>query len=185
MKNGLTAYACAALAALLLCAPVSSRAEATQSTEYRVKAAFMYNFSRFVQWPSAANEQTGDFTLCLLGEDPFGETLDSLAGKQVRDQVLAIKRLDNLASIDSCRLVFIGHNSSTLDSILSRMDKKPILTVSDVDGFTDKGGIIQFRLVDNKVRFDINIDAARKAGLNISSKLLSLASNVQPSRQEH
>ena len=180
----LTAYACAALTVLLLCTPATGSAETPQSTEYRVKAAFMYNFSRFVQWPSTANGQASDFTLCILGHDPFGEALDSLAGKLVRDQVLAIKRFDNPALIDSCQLVFIGqNNSSNLGDILSQLVNSPVLTISDIDDFNDNGGIIQFRLVDNKVRFDINIDAAKRAGLNISSKLLSLASNVQVSRQ--
>jgi len=184
-NNRLTAYVCATLVALLSCAPAFSYAEESQSTEYRVKAAFMYNFSRFVQWPPAANGQAGDFTLCILGHDPFGETLNSLAGKLVHDQVLEIRRIDNPALIDSCQLVFIGRdNSSNLGNILSRLGERPVLTISDLDDFTDKGGIIQFRLVDNKVRFDINIDAARRAGLNISSKLLSLASSVRMSRQD-
>lgn len=180
------AYGCAVLLALLLYNPASSSAAALDSPEYRVKAAFMYNFARFVQWPAAENGQAGNFTLCVLGHDPFGEALNSLAGKQVRDQELDIRRIDDPALIDGCQLVFIGSdNSDSLDSILAGLGDHPVLTVSDMDGFTDSGGIIQFRLEDNKVRFSINIDAARRAGLSISSKLLSLASRVLMTRQDN
>ena len=182
----LTTYGCATLLALLFYAPVYSSAAALQSPEYRVKAAFLYNFSRFVQWPAAESGQAGYFTLCVLGHDPFGETLNTLAGKQVRDQELDIRRIDDPVLIDGCQLVFIGRdNSDKLDSILAGLGDRPVLTVSDIDGFTDNGGIIQFRLEDNKVRFNINIDAARQAGLSISSKLLSLASNVLMTRRDN
>ena len=186
LKELLTSYAYAILILLPVSAPAFSNSEAFKNTEYRIKAAFLYNFSRFVQWPSATSEQTGDFTLCILGHDPFGKALDSLAGKLVHGKALSIRRLDNLALIDSCQLVFIGHNISTnLGNILSQLGEYPVLTVSDIDEFTDHGGIIQFRLVDNKVRFNINIDAAERARLNISSKLLSLSSSTQRSREGH
>ena len=182
----LTAYGRVVLLSLLLYAPAFSSAAALQSPEYRVKAAFMYNFSRFVHWPAAEDGQAGNFTLCVLGHDPFGDALNSLAGKQVRDRELDIRRIDDPALIDGCQLVFIGgDNSDKLNSIMARLGDHPVLTVSDIDGFTDNGGIIQFRLEDNKVRFSINIDAARQAGLSISSKLLSLASNVLMTRQDN
>jgi hypothetical protein len=166
-------------AALLVCMPAFSGIAGQPSTEYRIKAAFLYNFTSFVTWPDNLAGES-EFTLCVFGDDPFGELLDKLAGKSVRDTQLAVRRLESLALLDQCELVFISEMpNDQLGAALALLHGLPVLTVSDIRGFTELGGIIEFRIIDNKVRFDINIDAAESTGLSISSKLLSLATRFR------
>ena len=168
------------LITLLSCASAFSKAENHQTTEYRVKAAFLYNFSRFVTWPDHAKRDEGKFNLCVLGENPFGNLLDSIAGKPVQNSSLEIKRLDRVSQVSACQIVFVSKSDAgVLDHMINVLKDKPALTVSDAAGFAENGGIIEFKLVNNKVHFNINIDAADRAGLKISSKLLSLATVVR------
>jgi YfiR/HmsC-like len=159
--------------------PAFSGMAGQPSTEYRIKAAFLYNFTSFVTWPEDKAGVAG-FTLCVLGDDPFGNLLDKLAGKSVKGTQLTVRRLQNLALLDQCNLVFISEiaNGETGDA-LALLQGLPVLTVSDTRGFTELGGIIEFRIIANKVRFDINLKAAESAGLSISSKLLSLATRFR------
>jgi len=169
----------ALLTMALSASPALCKADDMAAPEYRIKAAFLYNFARFVSWPDSATGNNG-FSLCVLGTDPFGELVDSLAGKPVHNQELVIRRLHDLAPEENCQLVYISNeNMIDLDTTLSLLKDQPVLTVSDMDDFITRGGIIRLRLVDKKVRFDINIDAANTAGLTISSKLLSLARFVR------
>jgi len=165
------------LAAWLLSVPATVMADEAQVSEYRVKSAFLYNFSRFVTWPEATLQNHTEFSLCVIGSDPFGAQLDTLIGKTVHSKALMIKRLNSLAMVDDCQLVYIGEDT-TLADVLLLVREQPVLTVSDAADFIEQGGIIQFKLVQSKVRFRINMDAANAAGLNISSKLLSLAISV-------
>ena len=175
------------LVTLLSSASAFSMAEEHQTTEYRVKVAFLYNFSRFITWPEQASRDDGKFNLCILGGDPFGELLDALGGKSVHNNSLEIKRLDNLDQSHVCQIIFVSQTgASHIENIMSTLKDLPVTgprarTVRD--GFTAHGGIIQFKLVDNKVRFNININAANRAGLTISSKLLSLATVVRDNQQ--
>lgn len=172
------------LVALLSCASAFSVADDSQSTEYRVKAAFLYNFSRFVTWPENTLQENGVFNLCVLGSDPFRELLDPLSGKSTHKSLLNIKRLATLDQGHACQIIFISQTGSRdLKHIMSVLKQQAVLTVSDMEDFTAHGGIIQFKLVDNKVRFNINIDNASHAGLTISSKLLSLATIVSNNKQ--
>ena len=115
--------------------------------------------------------------MCVIGNDPFGEQLDKLAGKAVHSRTLVINRLSSIAMLDSCHVLYISDDAE-LGKVLSVVREQPVLTVSDVENFTEQGGIIQFKLVQNKVRFRINASAARTASLTVSSKLLSLALDV-------
>ena len=164
-------------AAYLLCIGNPASADEAQVSEYRVKTAFLYNFSRFVTWPAIAMHERTEFSLCVIGSDPFGEQLDKLTGKTVHSRTLVVNRLSSIAMLDSCHLLYISEDAE-LVKVLSVVRDQPVLTVSDVDNFTEQGGIIQFKLVQNKVRFRINESAASSANLNISSKLLSLALDV-------
>ncbi len=172
-------YFSTALAALLVCMPAFCMADDRQVTEYRIKAAFLYNVTRFVDWP--ADEAHPDrFTICVLGTVPFAEALDSLAGKAFNGHQLDIMQLTGPVVCGNCRVVFISDSESgRIDSILASLESHPVLTVSDSATFAEKGGIIRLKQSGMNVRFDINIDAARHAGLNISSKLLSLATIVR------
>jgi hypothetical protein len=173
MFNGLPRIVRYLLAVLLLSVPALAVADETQISEYRVKS----DFSRFVTWPEATLQDRTEFSLCVIGTDPFGSQLDKLTGKAVHSHTLVIRRLNSLAMVDDCHLVYIGEDTTTTD-ILLLVRKLPVLTVSDAADFIEQGGIIQFKLVQSKVRFRINIDAANSAGLRVSSKLLSLAINV-------
>ena len=164
-------------AAYLLCIGNPASADEAQVSEYRVKTAFLYNFSRFVTWPAIAMHERTEFSLCVIGSDPFGEQLDKLAGKTVHSRTLVVNRLSSIAMLDSCHLLYISEDAE-LVKVLSVVRDQPVLTVSDVDNFTEQGGIIQFKLVQNKVRFRINTSAASSADLSISSKMLSLALDV-------
>lgn len=168
------------LAAMLLaCQPAFSGAAAQPSTEYRIKAAFLYNFTRFVTWPANPAGESG-FTLCVLGDDPFGNLLDTLAGKSVNNMPLEVRHPGNLALLEQCKLVFISEAAiGQIGDAVELLHELPVLTVSDVRGFTELGGIIEFRIISNKVRFDINLSAAKSSGLSISSKLLSLATRFR------
>jgi hypothetical protein len=165
------------LAALLLAVPALSMADEALISEYRVKAAFLYNFSRFVTWPETTLQDRTEFSLCVTGTDPFGAQLDKLAGKPVHNNTLVVKRLKSLTLADDCQLVYIGEDTE-LTEVLLLVRGKPVLTVSAAEDFIEQSGIIQFKLVQNRVRFRINMDAANSAGLSISSKLLSLAISV-------
>jgi YfiR/HmsC-like len=172
------------LVALLSCASAFSMADNNQATEYKVKAAFLYNFSRFVTWPENTPQENGKFNLCILGSDPFRELLNPLSGKSIHNSSLNIKRLATLDQEHTCQIIFISQTGNrNLKHIMSVLKKQPVLTVSDIEDFTAHGGIIQFKLVGNKVRFNINIDNASQAGLTISSKLLSLATIVSNDQQ--
>ena len=179
-QTGLKYALPAMLVALLSCASAFSMADNHQTTEYKVKAAFLYNFSRFVTWPEHARQENGKFNLCILGSDPFRELLEPLSGKSIQKSSLNIKRLATLDQDHACQIIFISQTGNRdLKHTMSILKEQPVLTVSDIEDFTAHGGIIQFKLVDNKVRFNINIDNISHAGLTISSKLLSLATIVR------
>lgn len=164
---------------LLISMPAFSGIADQPSTEYRIKAAFLYNFTSFVTWPEDLAGES-EFTLCVFGNDPFGNLLDKLAGKSVKHTQLVVRRLQSMALLDQCRLVFISEMpNDQLGAALALLHDLPVLTVSDIHGFTELGGIIEFRIIENKVRFDININAAESSGLSISSKLLSLATRFR------
>ncbi len=167
---------CMALA-WLLAAPVLS-AQAAPPTQDEVEAAYLYNFAKFVTWP--ATSTTDVLSVCILGKDPFGATLDEIiAGEEIDGRHLTVRRLADEHSVQSCAILFIGESeSSHLDRDLSAVSRLPILTVSDLPGFMEKGGTIQFVLQGNRVRFEVNLNAARKCGIVLSSQLLKVATRV-------
>lgn len=146
-------------------------------TEYQVKAAFLYNFSRFVNWPDPLDNT---FRLCVIGEDPFEGQLDGLIGKNIHDSILVVETHASTDTIQGCQVLFIsGSLEQRLDRIFAAIEGQPVLTISDIASFTDVGGMIGLELANKKIRFEINIDVASQAGLSISSKLLSLAAVVR------
>jgi hypothetical protein len=173
------------LAALLSLAgaPVNW-AQAVPPGEYQLKAAFLFNFAKFIDWPPAsfANPQS-PFTICILGADPFGRAMDdALQGKMIGDRPVAVERVRDLAEARHCQMVFISSlEKRQLREILDGLRGTSALVVGETDGFAAAGGVIQFALEENRVRFLINTDAAGRAGLKVSSKLLSLARVVHDS----
>ena len=177
----------AAIAALLLaCLGVfmpTVRAQQAKPSEYKVKAIYLYNFGKFVQWPEAraTREQPGPFLICVLGKDPFGSLLEStIKGEDVNGMNLSAKRVSNAADTAGCRILFISSSEADrVGKILEELHSKPILTVSDIANFCDRGGMIQFELKEEKVRFAVNMTAAEKAGLTLSSQLVKVATSVR------
>jgi hypothetical protein len=155
-------------------------AQDSKPTEYQVKTAYLYNFAHFVAWPpSAENKDT--FAICVLGQDPFGSTLDNtLAGEVIDSRKAAAKRISEPKDATSCNVLFISSSEeSRLGATLAALDGAPVLTVSDIPKFSQRGGMIQFVLDGNKVRFEVNLTAAQTAGLNLSSQLLKVATVVR------
>ncbi len=165
-----------ALAALLAW-PGRTKADGP-SREYQVKAAFIYNFIQFVDWPSSAfPDARAPIIVGVIGEDPFGGALEQvMRGKAVNGRNLAIRRCDNVDQVDGCHVLFVGGlDGEHRAAALARAATGGVLTVGETDDFTRSGGIIQFFLDDHRIRFEINARAAEQAHLTISSKLLRLA----------
>jgi hypothetical protein len=148
--------------------------------EYQVKAAFLLNFARFVEWPPQNfSSPTDSIDVCILGPDPFGEALDEMVkDKVVSGRPLQVRRLREPAQAGGCELVFVNAIEARNKVHLSKELNWGMLTVSDGKDFARDGGIVTLVMQQNRVGFEINVDAADHAGLKISSKLLSLATIV-------
>jgi hypothetical protein len=169
----------ALLLAVLPCAPSSTPDEA--SGEYQVKAAFMFHFAQFVEWPADAfPSATSPLKYCTIGEDPFQGALDeTLKNKSVGNRPLLVQHLTGLEQIAGCQILFIAsREKKQFGAALSKAGGHPVLSVGETEHFTRDGGMIGLFVEDNKVRFDINVEAAERSKLKISSKLLLLAKNV-------
>ena len=151
------------------------------AAEYEVKAAFLFNFTKFVEWPPAAfADERSPLKICVLGENPFGKTLHALIGDEVGGRRLSLTHLENLNNLETCHVLFVSRSErERLGQIVTAVRNAPVLTVGDTPGFIDQGGMINFVLEGSKVRFDINQEAAERAGLKISSRLLALAKHVK------
>jgi hypothetical protein len=165
-------------AALALLAPARAEmAPAEPAREYQIKAVFLFNFAQFVEWPAAAFAGA-ESPLCfgVLGEDPFGSTLESVVRDEaVRGRKLIVRRARHAAELEGCQLLFVSRSErARVGEILAGLGGAPILTVSEIEGFGARGGIINFYLEQNRVRFEINAEAAAQCGLRVSSELLSL-----------
>lgn len=158
-----------------------AKVRAAGLSEYEVKAAFLYNFVQFVEWPSRVfTAREAPLVIGIFGTDPFGASLERMIrGEIVHGRRLAIKRCRRLEEIKSCQVLFISRSESArVEEILSNASGCGVLTVGDSENFVGKGGMIGFVLLDNNVRFQINASAARREELIISSRLLKLAASV-------
>jgi hypothetical protein len=174
----------AAIVCLLLAA--SSTLAQQKPSEYQVEAVYLYNFGRFVEWPAkSASKQTNLFTICVLGEDPFGRSLDAaLAGETIGNQKVVAKRILNPQMTSDCRILFISSSEENqLNQVIDALDKHDVLTVSDIPHFSRRRGMIQFVLEENRIRFEVNLTAAQRADLTLSSDLLKVAAVVRKSPQ--
>ncbi len=152
-------------------------AELASYGEYLVKAAFLYNFAKFTEWPSDAYANgAAPLRVCVLGEDPFGTALETIEGKRIKQRLVATLRIARLDQARRCQVLYISASErDRLGAILARLGGEPILTVTDLAGPDRPGAMINFQTVADKVRFEIDTDHAAFAGLSFSSKLLSLA----------
>ena len=164
------------LAAVLFLFPGTARAEQLQ--EYQVKAALLYNFTQFVQWPDKAFGSAAEpFVVATVGEDPFGGELErAMEEKSVAGHAVVVKHFASAGELGKCHLLFVPKSEdSRLSAIFDAVGDKPVLTIGDTDAFPWAGGTIRFFLDQDRIRFEINTDSADKAALKISSKLLKLA----------
>lgn len=169
------------LAILLCLLALAPRAADAQSREYQVKAAFLFNFAQFVEWPADTYAATNaPFSIGILGDDPFGTALDeTVRGETIGSHKLVIQRSQQIAELAGCQMIFISKSEKKhIAEILSALDSRPVLTVSEFEGFARSGGDINFYLEGTKVRFEINPAAAQNDHLKFSSQLLSVGKIV-------
>lgn len=165
-----------AAAALALCAWAPAARAADALPEYRLKAAFLYNFALFTEWPAGVG---ATLQLCVLGTDPFGGELDGLQGKAVGERSLAVQRKTGIDGLKGCQIVFVAPAAvAQLPRVLDALEGQAVLTVADSAGAARQGVALNMAVNQNKVTFEANLKAARAAKLNLSSKLLRLATEV-------
>ena len=172
----------AALAILTLLLPCISHPVAAQErpTESQVKAAYLFNFGKFVQWQRDQATGSESLQICVLGKDPFGTVLDStVAGESIDGKKIAVRRITTMQEAPQCRILFISLSEEhRLRPILAAAQHTGALTVSDIPHFAELGGIIEFVNLQDKIRFEVNRAAAEHCGLVLSSQLLKVASKV-------
>ena len=173
-------------------------AKSSSPSEYQLKAVFLYNFAKFVEWPAESfADARAPIILGILGKDPFGTIIDQIIkSKTVKDRKLVIRRFEKIKDLEAscmgkgeeeefCHILFISSSEEEhLAKILEILNASSVLTVGEMEQFTQRGGIINFTVREGKIRFEINVDAAEQAELKISSKLLKLAKIVRDERSE-
>lgn len=168
------------VAALLL-------AQSPRTSEYQVKAVFLFNFVQFVDWPApaAAAPDSQPLLIGILGSDPFGAFLDeTVRGEHLGTRPIRLRRYRQIADIDDCNVLFISRSEAErVPEILAALKNRPVLTVSDGDTFANQGGMIQFVTDKSRIRLRVNLEAAQAANVAISSKLLRVAEVVRPPRR--
>jgi YfiR/HmsC-like len=150
--------------------------------EYQVKAAFLYNFAKFVEWPPGAFKTPKDpILVCVLGRNPFGNALaEAIHGKSIEGRTFSYRQVSDAESASACQILFVGSaESKHFRSLFENLKPLGILTVGEAQDFAAEGGVINFKLDDGRVHFEINVDAAEHEQLHISAKLLSLAQIVK------
>jgi hypothetical protein len=158
------------------------RGQQSKPTEYEVKAIYLYNFARFVEWPSKViPAQDTSFNICVLGQDPFGPALNAtLTDETIGGKSVVAKRIPTPQDAVNCRVLFISSSEDLrLKQILAALDDTSVLTVSDMPQFTRRGGMVQFILEGNRVRFAVNLVPTERARLILSSEVLKLAVSVR------
>lgn len=156
--------------------PIALTAQAVELPEYRLKAGFLYNFAMFTEWPAAVGPT---LNLCIVGRDPFGGEIEDLQGKVVGARTIVVQRKSPSQSLDTCQIVFLAASAmGTLPLVLDGVRGRPTLTVADSPGAAQRGVALNMAVTQSKVGFEANLQAARDAGLILSSKLLRLATEV-------
>lgn len=159
----------------------ASQYDTLVAEESEVKVTLLYKFIKFIEWPKKVFLEDSDaFNFCILGENPFGDALDLIKGKKVDHKTMVIQKCHDLEEVDKCHILYISSSEENrLMDILKSINGLSILTVGDMRKFSQNGGIINFYMENDTVRFEINIDAVNRSGLNISSKLLRLAKIIR------
>jgi hypothetical protein len=167
---------------LVAAASLAGLGRGQEMDEYQVKAAFLYNFAKFVEWPADSFKTAkAPILVCVLGHNPFGSGLEDLIrGKSIEGRAFAFRQVSDAPEASGCQILFVSSSDGKrFRSLLGRLKPAGILTVGETQGFASGGGVINFKLDGERVRFEINVEAAEHAQLRISSKLLGLAEIVR------
>ena len=178
LRRGLLFRAVVFAGLLALGGPGRASAQArTGSLEYQVKAAYLLNFTRYVEWPGRLVSAEAPLELCILGDDPFGDALDqAVEGRRSQGRRVTVRRVESDERVYGCHLVFVTDESwNRRRTLVASLTDRGILTVGDSDQFSRNGGVIGFVISNETVRFVINLKAMERSGLKISSRMLSLA----------
>lgn len=171
------------MSALILLGGHGLPAATAATKEYQLKAGFLYNFARFIEWPTNAfSNEDSPIVIGVFGNDPFASDLDEIVrDEKVNNHPLVVQRYQQIEDIKICHILFVSQSEvKRLDRILGSLKNRSVLTVGDTDGFAKRGGVIRLVTKNNKIRFRINLEAAKAANLTISSKLLRSAEIVGP-----
>jgi hypothetical protein len=180
MIKNVVAYIALTLATLLLGAPLPSRAEVGQLSENQVKAAYLFNFAKFVEWPASAFPGAGTpLVIGFIGKGPYGEAHDALAGRLAKGHKVQVKQFTRVEEVGGCHILFIAASErGRLKEILRALPATGVLTVSDIGHFCNSGGMIALVSRGERVQFEVHIGNAERAGLKLSSQMLKLALTV-------
>ena len=161
-------------AVLVVTALIAASAAALATSEYQLKAVFLFNFAQFVEWPPQAfDESASSLNVCIVGNDPFGSELEAvMQGESVGGRPLLVERLISIEATNSCHLLYVNQPEQQLRETLQKLKGKPVLTVGETQAFMEAGGMIRFNMDGKKIRLMINPKAADEAQLRLSSKLL-------------
>jgi hypothetical protein len=169
---------CLALLMTVFVGLVNNAGAQPQPSEYDLKAAFLFNFAKFVEWPPEAFAETNSpIVIGILGKNVFGDTLEKIINnRKVNNRGFEFRHFDSTSETTNCQILFVSSSEKNdFAKIVSALHNASVLTVSEADGFLKAGGMVNFLIEGKNIRFQISDEAAKKARLNISSKLLSLA----------
>jgi len=159
---------------------------AVRLPEYQLKAVFLFNFAKFVEWPvadsveSTTGHSSGVLSIGILGDDPFGDAFDAIEGQWVGGRILAITRADRLQELEACQILFVpSSEEKRLERVVAYFRGRNALLVGETEGFAHRGGMINFFYQGNKIRFEVNVDVIEETDLKVSAKLLKLARIVR------
>jgi hypothetical protein len=161
-------------------AGICSPAQEAHPTEFQVKAAYLYNFGKFVRWQVGRSASSDSVDICVLGKDPFGAILDAtVAGESIDARKIAVKRISRAQDAAPCNILFVSSSEENrLDAVLATVRHFGSLTVSDIPHFAERGGVIEFVMQQGKIRFEVNREAGERSHLVLSSELLKVAIKV-------
>ena len=166
---------------IMSAASIPVQGEERKLGEYEVKAVFLYNLAKFIEWPEKSLDNSSTLTVYILGDDPFGANLDAIKGKLIKGKTVVVKQIASPTALKNAGVLFISSSEQEqLQDILKGVSGKPILTVGDTESFASRGVMVNFYIENNKIRFEINREAARLAGLKISSNLLKMGKIIAP-----
>jgi len=159
--------------------PISTVMAEKTSTPEKIKAAYTYQFTKFVNWPSTAFSDNNTLFVCILGQENINDEFNSLNQRKIEDRHIKVIQIFDINDINKCQILYISESEKyRLATIIEYLNNKPILSISSMQDFAKLGGIIDFVLIKNKVRFEINMISVKRSQLQVSAKLLEVSIRV-------